>query len=205
MQQDRECNLGRQGHRRDVVWQTIEEPGIEHLVLGKTLSGAFIATSAVVGLFNGQPSSITYNITMNPNWHTTRVVVTVNNIVRRLDLLSDGSGNWTSGDPDLDQVLEGCLDVDIIVTPFTNTLPIRRLDLSVGNTAEIEVVYIMLPSLDISRKRQRYTRKSERRWCFDSLEDDCTVFSADLEVDADGLVTDYPGLFTRLYPASPER
>ena len=46
--------------------------------------------------------------------------------VARTSVASDGAGHWRVDErerPDL----EGCLDVDIQITPFTNTLPIRRL------------------------------------------------------------------------------
>ncbi len=61
--------------------------------------------------------------------------------------------------------LDGCTDVDISVTPFTNTLPIRRLNLDQDESTEIETVYISVPELQVETAIQRYT-------CLDSLDDE---------------------------------
>ena len=42
-----------------------------------------------------------------------------------------------------------CVDVDLSFTPATNTLPIRRLDLRVGDQAEVEVAWLTWPDLDV--------------------------------------------------------
>lgn len=36
--------------------------------------------------------------------------------------------------------LAGCLDVDLRATPYSNTMPVRRLGLDVGASATIHVV-----------------------------------------------------------------
>ena len=58
------------------------------------------------------------------------------------------------------------------------------------------VAYIRVPSLAITPARQRYTAITPNAlYRFESLE---SGFSADLPVDGQGLVTDYPGLFRRV-------
>ncbi len=92
--------------------------------------------------------------------------------------------------------LRGCIDVDIQATPITNTLPIRRLDLKAGESMEIRLCYISMPDLIVSAASQRYTALDPGSlYRFESLEDG---FTADLPVDQDGFVLDYPGLFKRL-------
>src|SRR5438270_5517587 len=70
---------------------------------------------------------------------------------------SDGEGHWTtlSGEPV--PSLDGCIDVDITATPFTNTLPIRRLALAPGQAADLLVAYFTVPEMEIRPVRQRYT------------------------------------------------
>ncbi len=80
------------------------------------------------------------------------------------------------------------------MTPFTNTLAIRRLGLEVGESAEIKVAYILVPELSLRAAPQRYTRLADRLWRFDGLDID---FTADLTVDESGFVIEYPGLFRR--------
>ena len=88
----------------------------------------------------------------------------------------------------------GAIDVDLAMTPFTNTLPIRRLGLAVGAAADIIVVYVTFPDLAVSAGPQRYTRLAERTYRFESLGGG---FVRDIEVDEHGLVVTYPGLFRR--------
>jgi uncharacterized protein len=52
-------------------------------------------------------------------------------------------------------------------------------------------------TLSVVPSRQRYLRLAERLWRFE-LVDDPDGFNAELEVDEDGLVLDYPGLFQRV-------
>jgi hypothetical protein len=115
---------------------------------------------------------------------------------RGLDLSSDGAGRWTdrSGTPLPD--LAGAIDVDLTATPFTNTLPIRRLGLRSGQAETITVVYVEVPALTVVASRQRYTcLEPGRRYRFESLD---SGFTRDIEVDDDGLVLTYPDLFRRV-------
>ncbi len=119
----------------------------------------------------------------------------------RCNVLSDGEGNWTTLAGRALPELRGCIDVDISVTPFTNTLPIRRLGLAPMESAEVSVAYFEGTELQARPEPQRYTclEKSDGGGLYRylSLEGEFTV---DLPVDADGLVLDYPGLFKRVLP-----
>jgi hypothetical protein len=113
---------------------------------------------------------------------------------RTLVLASDGDGRWT-GDglpmPELGDVL----DPDLTVTPFTNTLPIRRLRLSTGQSAEITTAFIEFPALTVVSNPQRYTCLEEgRRYLYESRASD---FKRELEIDGDGLVVSYPDFWQR--------
>ena len=76
-----------------------------------------------------------------------------------------------------------CVDVDLSFTPATNTLPIRRLGLEIGEEAEIPVVWLVWPELSVQRVLQRYTRLGEDRYRYTQDE-----FEAELAVDRQGLV-----------------
>ena len=85
-------------------------------------------------------------------------------------------------------------------SPFTNTLPIRRLPaVVVGAPTPLTVAYVALPDLTIRPTAQEYTLLERRpdgaRWRFRSLDDG---FTAELSVDAAGLVRDYPGIARRV-------
>ena len=113
-------------------------------------------------------------------------------------LTSDGRGNWRDGDGADQPLLAGCIDVDIAATPFTNTLPVRRLGSALRRRTAIAVVYVPVPSLAPQRREQAYTLLPNGRCLY---EGPIGEFQAELELDADGLVLRYPSLFTRLGPA----
>ena len=91
--------------------------------------------------------------------------------------------------------LDGCYDVDLPVTPFTNTLPIRRLPLHVGDTAELRVVYIDVETLEVRPDGAAVHRGCDtHRWAFEQLDD---RRRAEFDVDEYGLVMRLPGRFRR--------
>jgi len=92
--------------------------------------------------------------------------------------------------------LNGCLDIDIWPTPFTNTFPIRRASMAVGERREFVMAWISAPQLTLTPMRQGYTRLADRRYLFENLE---SGFRALLDVDADGIVLDYEGIFRRIH------
>jgi hypothetical protein len=110
-----------------------------------------------------------------------------------------GKGKWEEfGGREVDR-LKGCTDVDLSVSPFTNTIPIRRLNLEVGESAEIDVAYFKLPGFQVNPVRQRYTlleaTPTERTYRYESID---SGYTADLPVDEYGLVIDYPEAWRRV-------
>jgi hypothetical protein len=110
-----------------------------------------------------------------------------------MTLEHDGRGWRVDGVPRPD--LADAIDLDIVITPFTNTLPIRRLALDVGAGVDIVTAWVDTDALEVHPDPQRYTRVAADVYRFDSLDSD---FTADIEVDADGFVVFYPGLFERI-------
>jgi hypothetical protein len=93
--------------------------------------------------------------------------------------------------------LSGAIDIDLSITPFTNTLPIRRMDLAHGQSADIVVAYIRVPELTVTKDPQRYSCiESRDRYRCESLDSD---FVREIETDRDGIVVTYPGVFRRIY------
>ncbi len=119
-----------------------------------------------------------------------------------LHVKSDGRGNWRDeiGSRPLPN-LNGCIDVDIGITPATNTLPIKRLKLGAQESRDITVAYVALPDQIDSdflpqQAEQRYTcLMPDRRYRYEGL---FRAFTAELEVDEAGLVLDYPDTFRRV-------
>jgi uncharacterized protein len=111
---------------------------------------------------------------------------------RRLALTAEG-GRWTVNGQ-VEVALEGCVDVDLGWSPSTNTLPIRRLHLAPGESSgPVTAAWVRFPDLRVQALSQEYRRLSESRYRYTSGRG---AFSADLEVDPDGLVLEYKGQWT---------
>jgi uncharacterized protein len=69
-----------------------------------------------------------------------------------------------------------------------------------SESAEVVVVYVALPEIEIKAARQRYTclRRSAEGglYRYESLS---SGFTTELPVDSNGLVADYPGVFRRVW------
>ncbi|CDH77625.1 hypothetical protein PAMH27_3232 [Pseudomonas aeruginosa MH27] len=147
---------------------------------------------------SGLPYQLDYRLRWDADWHLREAVFHVESEtgVRKLHLLADGRGHWQDGDGEALPAFDGCLDIDIWPSPFTNTFPIRRLGLADGQRAEIRALYIEAPALEPRSMRQAYTRLDASHYLYENLEG--SAFKAVLLVDEQGLVIDYPGLFQRL-------
>lgn len=181
---------------RDVLWSNWDNAGTEFLRLWDNAKG-FHADSGIVGVIEGVPLRVGYRILCDPNGHTRELSVRVTGVkgsaTRQLDLLSDGVGRWQTRSGEPLPTLDGCIDVwNLMASPFTNTLPIRRLGLQPGASTEIQVVYVDFPTLELSVMRQRYTNigrtEGVQHYLYQNVSGE--PFEALLTVDADGLVLD---------------
>ena len=178
-----------------VRWKDWSGEGLEHLVLHERADGIH-AESLVLTAPEDAAVAARYRIVCDPGWRVLRLEVSLVDEARRIELSSDGAGRWVdrAGTPRPD--LAGAIDVDLSATPFTNTLPIRRLGLAAGQAEAIHVVYVRFPDLEVTIDRQRYTcLEPRRRYRYESMDSD---FTREIEVDQDGLVVTYPGLFRRV-------
>lgn len=173
---------------------------MEHFYLREGEDG-ITADGIVIGIEENSAFRVRYQIRCDLKWQVREVIVqSLDEKEQTLRFVSDGLGNWTNESGNRVSELNGCFEVDITATPFTNTLPIRRLSLMAGESAEIKVVYFIIPEMQIRVEPQRYTcvetGSAGGKYKFESLNGG---FSAVISVDADGLVEDYPGLFKRVW------
>ncbi len=176
-------------------WTSWNHDSVEHLVLKETGEG--IVAESKISNRGTKPFTATYTIACDLAWHTKhfRVDVNAEGVVRKLSLEGNGSGKWSDSSETVASV-DGAIDIDLTATPFTNTLPIRRLGLNEGQSQEIMVTYVLIPELEVSAKRQRYTCLVEnRRYRFEQIADG---FVSEMDIDKNSLVMTYPGLFVRV-------
>jgi uncharacterized protein len=188
-----------------VLWTPLQQAGLEQLHLVENDTGV-VADGLVLGIEHATPFRLWYQVRADRDWNVRECLLQVGGDKgQALHLYSDGLGHWTDAAGAACSTLDGCLDVDISGTPFTNTLPIRRLALAPGQAADLLVAYISVPDLSAGPAQQRYTCLSRTvsggLYRYEGLE---SGFTADLLVDAQGLVVDYPGIWKRveISPAS---
>jgi hypothetical protein len=182
---------------RELRWASEEGDGIEHLVFDARADG-IVVESAVVGQRYGRGYGLCYRIECDPQWRVIHASLKVMG-GGALELRGDGAGHWRDGQGQPLKEIKGCIDIDSAATPFTNTLPIRRLKLVKGERRPIDMAYVATPDLKVTRVKQAYTCiDPDREYRYEGI---FRHFAANLRVDEDGLVIDYPTLFRRLPPA----
>ena len=176
-----------------VLWQGVETGALDRCRLAAGPDGLRLSGTVLTAEF-GTPLEVRYQVEAGPEGHTRRVELALDGGAVRRVLVADGAGHWRwEGGPELAEVA-GALDVDLTVTPATNTLPIRRLSgLDVGEAADLRMAWVQFPELSVIPSAQRYQRLATDRWRFSTGD-----FSAELVVDPEGLVLDYGGLFRAL-------
>jgi hypothetical protein len=97
--------------------------------------------------------------------------------------------------PDLD----GAEEPDLSVTPFCNTVPIRRLPTEPGATLTLDTCYVDGPAMTVERSSQRYVRLGPHRVRYVDL-GVASGFEAELELDDAAVVLRYEHLFERVAP-----
>ena len=175
-------------------WRPVGVAGLEHLDL-RPEGGAIVADSVVIGTRGGVPYGLRYRLVCRDDWVTRSLDIAATD-GRSLRLRSDGDGAWTDGEDLPLAHLDGCVDVDLAGSPFTNTLPIRRAGLRAGgDPVEFRMAYVPFDTFEPAVDGQCYRcLEAGRLYRYEAAD---RSFTADIAVDGDGLVTDYPGLFAR--------
>lgn len=178
----------------NILWTGRAYYSLENCLINIAEAGSVIS-STIVGEHEGKMYLVEYTIRTNQYWETVYLEIRYRHSNRSEHFLleSDGKGNWMLNGKEASK-FKGCIDVDIAVTPFTNTLPINRLQLKEGEAHEIQVIYFDVLEQQIQTLRQRYVRLSDKIYHYENIPND---FEADITVDEYGLVVDYPALFVR--------
>lgn len=182
-----------------VLWTPLDAIGLESLVLSNTQT-EILAHSVVIGITDGVPFRLSYAISCDRAWQMRAATVELLHQNHILQLQTDGNGNWFDGDDQPISALAGCSEIDISVTPFTNTLPIQRLNLIPGESAELAIAYITIPQMTVAPAPKRYTcLNADENGALYRYEGLSTGFTADILVDSEGLVVHYPEIFKRVW------
>jgi hypothetical protein len=181
--------------RRSLRWRSIAHGGLEDIRINER-PDSISARSAIVGQAGETRHGVMYEVSLRPDWTFESILLQRTDGVMSV-LSRSRDGEWFDAQVEPLPDLAGCIDIDFEMTPFTNTLPIRRAPLAVGETRTFRMAYIPADTLEPFAHAQTYTRLGEQAYRFE-----CGAgadhFTADIAVDDDGLVVDYPGLFERV-------
>lgn len=178
----------------NLLWTGREYHSLENCWVNTSAAGAEI-TSTIIGSYRKKIYKTEYCIKTNHNWETVFFEISsrYSNKLEVVRMEGDGKGNWSSSGKRVKQ-FEGCIDIDISLTPFTNSLPINRLNLIQNQRQEIQVIYLDVLAQQMRMVRQQYIRLSDTMYRYQNIPND---FEANIPVNEFGLVVDYPSLFAR--------
>lgn len=181
---------------RTFVWKGIYFNTMEYCLItvhdiGSTYSGR------ITGIVNYEPVCIEYEIEADDAYHITSFSIrSVAESVVKI-FLQRKNNKWTDGSGHHNSQFDDCIDIDISLTPLTNTFPINNLKLSVGESKSINVIYIDPISQNVKKALQKYTCLGPNKYRYENL---ASGFTADLHVDAEGMIVNYAGAWSRIYP-----
>jgi RimJ/RimL family protein N-acetyltransferase len=175
-------------------WRRTDVPGREDARVEQT-PGGWRLTGEVEADEAGVRAQLAYVIDCECDWRTRRAVITGSaaGAPIRLEFAADGKGHWMLDGAPL-PLVEGALDIDLGFTPATNLLPIRRLDLAVGQRADVRTAWVRFPELRVEVLEQSYRREADRVFRYEALVDG-ERFEARLDTDEFGRVLVYEGLW----------
>lgn len=140
------------------------------------------------------PSVLAYSIDCDERWRTR--TATVRGFIGSRDVVRDvfvnDTGRWYVNGVECPSV-EGAADLDLEFSPATNLLPVRRLELAIGDQAAVRAAWLRFPTLTMEPLAQRYHRMEQRRYRYESAR---SHFACDLTVDVAGFVADYGDIWT---------
>lgn len=173
-----------------VAWRALDREGDDKCRLAQLDTGYMLVGHARFRDGIGW-AALDYVVRTDQAWRTTTADITGEHggdpVAWKLE--REGHDWWFNGAPQ--PALHGAEDVDLSFTPATNLMPLRRLP-QVGRLGTVSV-WLRLPGPNLGRLTQSYTRG---RGSLVHYSADETGHETQLEIDAHGFVTEYPGLWT---------
>jgi hypothetical protein len=177
---------------QSILWRRLDQPGHESARLSLQHSHWHLVGTAVFE-HHQQPCRLDYLVMCDAGWHTIsgKVAGWVGNQSVEIELSADSARRWRLNGLECPAVT-GCLDLDLNFTPSTNLLPIRRLQLSIGEEAQVQAAWLRFPSFTLEPLIQVYHRIDEATYRYESAGG---RFVTELRVNTTGFVTNYPDVW----------
>jgi hypothetical protein len=180
---------------KKIVWQSNLLHTTEMLSIDS--ADEYRVKSLIIGAVKDVPVQVSYELIIDHNWYITSVAIEVEAEKRFNFFMERNNGKWYDQQGKYYPDLDNATDIDISLTPFTNTLPIKRLKLMEGKTAAITVVYFDLLNDTFIPMKQHYTNMGNYLYKYENIH---TGFTSVIQTNEEGLVVDYPGIWQMVYP-----
>jgi uncharacterized protein len=157
------------------------------------VAGLWQIDGSAVFIETALPVRLDYRVRCDAAWNTRSASVTGWVGARTIEVQVSASDDrqWLlDGEPQ--PHLSGCVDVDLNFSPSTNLLPVRRLNLAVGEEAVVRAAWLRFPSFRLEVLEQVYRRTAPELYEYESAGGS---FKAQLRVDAHGFPLDYAGVW----------
>nr|AFK24808.1 protein of unknown function DUF1089 [uncultured archaeon] len=179
-----------------ILWENNDNRSLEYFTLTSN-DNAFVLEGTVLLLLEGLPARVAYKIECDRHWKTRAVTIRQERSgnTNHLTLKASNRQIWKTTKGSTVPFAAGIHDIDLEITPSTNTIPIRRIGLKEGESAHVDAVWVRFPSLKLERLQQIYTRISRRLYKYECPS---TGYQAQLEVDGSGVIISYDELWHRV-------
>jgi uncharacterized protein len=175
-----------------VLWRRLDQPGHEAARLVHHAPFWQLGGTAVFAE-DRRTCRLEYQVVCDAGWRTLHAKVTgwIGAEPIRVEVYTDSARRWIVNGREAPAVA-GCVDVDLEFSPSTNTIPIRRLSLNLGERAEVRAAWLRFPHLTLEPLVHSFARTGESIYHYESFGGD---FTTDLEVGSAGFVLRYPPLW----------
>jgi uncharacterized protein len=182
----------------NIIWKGLYYHCMENCVVASSDIGNEI-TSAIIGYHDRQAFQVDYHIRTGKNWEIdfASIRARLNEAIDTTVLEMKNGECFLNGKKN--KTIKGFVFIDISLTPFTNTLPINRLQLQSAKRQVIQVIYFDILEKEIKPVKQVYTRLSKNSYLYENYD---RSFSATIKTNEQGFVTNYPRLFKMMSYAS---
>jgi hypothetical protein len=184
---------------RSAAWRHVDPRCGFEVVIFRAMPSGVRVEGRMVAVEHGIPMSVDFSIDLDEQSRTraARVSELSSDGRRNVHLKADGAGRWWVDGAEAHD-LDGCFDVDLGASAFTNALPIRRLGIDVDGLVPAPAAYVRAPGLAVERLEQTYRKlpglNGLSRYAYSAP---AFQFTATLVYDRNDLVLDYPGIATR--------
>lgn len=175
-----------------MLWRRLDLPGHESVRLSSQ-HGLHRLVGTSVFAYRSQACRLSYEVVCTMEWHTTSGSVAgwIGEKIVQVDFVVDEGRRWRLNGEECPEVA-GCIDVDLNFSPSTNLLPIRRLNLAVGQEARVRAAWLHFPSLALEPLDQLYRRTGAVTYRYESPPG---TLVGELTVNRLGFIVNYPGFF----------